>query len=59
MIKKPGLAFAGYYEYIKPGRVQIVVESETAYLGTLDLETRLERFERITSLELPVFVITK
>lgn len=57
--QKPGLAFAGYYAYIKSGRVQIVGESETAYLGTLDMETRLERFEHITSLELPVFVITK
>ena len=58
-VQKPGLAFAGYYEYIKPGRVQIVGESETAYLGTLDQETRLERFERITALDLPVFVLTK
>jgi HPr kinase/phosphorylase len=29
-VQKPGLAFAGYYEYIKPGRVQIIGESETA-----------------------------
>jgi HPr kinase/phosphorylase len=26
-VQKPGLAFAGYYAYIKPGRVQIVGES--------------------------------
>lgn len=29
-VQKPGLAFAGYYAYIKPGRVQIIGESETA-----------------------------
>ena len=29
-VQKPGLAFAGYYAYIKPGRVQIVGESELA-----------------------------
>ena len=34
-VQKPGLAFAGYYEYIKPGRVQIIGESETEYLKTL------------------------
>ena len=34
-VQKPGLAFAGYVPYIKPGRVQIVGESETAYLRTL------------------------
>ena len=58
-VQKPGLAFAGYYKYIKSGRVQIVGESEMAYLATLDVETRLERFKHITALEIPVFVITK
>lgn len=58
-VQKPGLAFAGYYPYIKAGRVQIVGESETAYLKTLPPEERAERFETITSLPVPVFVITK
>ncbi len=58
-VQKPGLAFAGYYKYIKSGRVQIVGESEMAYLGTLDGETRKDRFEHVTSLDVPVFVITK
>lgn len=58
-VQKPGLAFAGYYAYIKPGRVQIIGESETAYLGTLPAEDRAERFETITRLPVPVFVITK
>jgi HPr kinase/phosphorylase len=58
-VQKPGLAFAGYYPYIKPGRVQIVGESETAYLKTLEPEERAERFETITALPVPVFVITK
>lgn len=58
-VQKPGLAFAGYYAYIKPGRVQIIGESETEYLKTLDPAERQERLERITSLPVPVFVITK
>jgi HPr kinase/phosphorylase len=58
-VQKPGLAFAGYYAYIKPGRVQIIGESETEYLRTLDDEERYLRFEHITSLPVPVFVITK
>jgi HPr kinase/phosphorylase len=58
-VQKPGLAFAGYYPYIKPGRVQIVGESETAYLKTLQPEERAERFETITALPVPVFVLTK
>ncbi|HEX7184775.1 MAG TPA: HPr(Ser) kinase/phosphatase [Thermoanaerobaculia bacterium] len=58
-VQKPGLAFAGYYPYIKPGRVQIIGESETEYLKTLDEEERHRRLETIASLPVPVFVITK
>lgn len=58
-VQKPGLAFAGYFPYIKPGRVQIVGESETLYLNTLDEGPRRERFHHITSLPIPVFIITK
>jgi len=58
-VQKPGLAFAGYYEYIKAGRVQIVGESETRYLETLELAERRERFEKITALPVPVFIVTK
>ncbi len=58
-VQKPGLAFAGYYEYIKPGRVQIIGESETEYLKTLEEKERHERLEKIASLPVPVFVITK
>jgi HPr kinase/phosphorylase len=58
-VQKPGLAFAGYYDYIKPGRVQIIGESEAEYLKTLGEEERYERLDRITSLPIPVFVITK
>lgn len=58
-VQKPGLAFAGYYDYIKPGRVQIVGESELEYLRTLPPEDRRERCERIASLPIPVIVVTK
>ncbi len=58
-VQKPGLAFAGYYEYIKPGRVQIIGESETAFLTRLPLEVRRERFRNIIALDIPVFIITK
>ncbi len=58
-VQKPGLAFAGYYPYIKPGRVQIVGESETEYMLTLSEADRRDRFENITALPVPVFVLTK
>ena len=58
-VQKPGLAFAGYYDYIKPGRVQIVGQSELAYLETLAAEERVERFAAMTALPVPVFIVTK
>jgi len=58
-VQKPGLAFAGYYAYIKPGRVQIIGESETEYLKTLEDDERQLRLDTIASLPVPVFVSTK
>lgn len=58
-VQKPGLAFAGYYEYIKPGRVQIVGESELEYLKTVAPGERRERLRTIAALPIPVVVITK
>ncbi|MDH3404494.1 MAG: HPr(Ser) kinase/phosphatase, partial [Acidobacteriota bacterium] len=58
-VQKPGLAFAGYYDYIKPGRVQIVGESETEYLRTQSPAIRAERCARILEREIPVFILTK
>lgn len=58
-VQKPGLAFAGHYDYIRAGRVQILGESETAFLDSLGEDLRNERFARIARMEIPVFVITK
>jgi HPr kinase/phosphorylase len=58
-VQKPGLAFAGYYAYIKPGRVQIVGESELEYLLTVEPSARRGRLRHIASLPIPVVVITK
>lgn len=58
-VQKPGLAFAGHYPYIKPGRVQMIGESEATYLATLDPADRKERFRQITALSIPVFIVTK
>jgi len=58
-VQKPGLAFAGYYDYIKAGRVQIVGASEKAYLETQAPEVRTRRCTAILEREIPVFIVTK
>ena len=39
-VSRPGLQFAGFYEYFHPNQIQIVGRAETAYLKNLDEETR-------------------
>ena len=52
-IQKPGLALAGYLPYVKPGRLQILGESEYSYLETLGVDVATERLTRIVELEVP------
>lgn len=58
-VQKPGLAFAGFYQYIKTGRVQIIGESELEFLATLEPDVCVERLRAVASQNVPVFVITK
>ena len=58
-IQRPGLALAGFIPYIKPGRIQILGESELNYLDTMPMEVRGERIEAICALPVAAFVITK
>lgn len=58
-IQRPGLALAGFIPYIKPGRIQILGESELNYLDTMPTEVRGERIEAICALPVAAFVITK
>ena len=58
-VQKPGLAFAGYYEYIKPWRVQIIGESETKYLQSLPPRLREKRVRDVSGLDVSCFIVTK
>jgi HPr kinase/phosphorylase len=58
-VQKPGLAFAGYYEYIKPWRVQIIGESETKYLQGLPPRLREKRVRDVAGLDVSCFIVTK
>ncbi len=58
-IQKPGLALASYYDYIRPGRVQILGESELNYAATLDPELLDRRVVEVTARKIPAFVVSK
>ena len=58
-IQKPGLALAGYLEYVKPGRLQILGASEYDYLATFAGDEANARLKRLTELDIPCIVSTK
>ncbi|MEP6768856.1 MAG: HPr(Ser) kinase/phosphatase [Acidobacteriota bacterium] len=58
-IQRPGLALAGYEAFIKPGRIQILGESELNYLDTMAPGVRSERIAAICALPVAAFVVTK
>ncbi len=58
-IQRPGLALAGYEAFIKPGRIQILGESELNYLDTMAPGVRSERISAICALPVAAFVVTK
>ncbi|MEO8188932.1 MAG: HPr(Ser) kinase/phosphatase [Acidobacteriota bacterium] len=58
-IQRPGLALAGYEAFIKPGRIQILGESELNYLDTMPPVVRSERISAICALPVAAFVVTK
>jgi HPr kinase/phosphorylase len=58
-IQKPGLALAGYLPYVKPGRLQILGESEYEFLATFSNEEAGRRLGALMDLEIPCVVSTK
>src|SRR3954465_5972132 len=58
-VQKPGLLFAGFYEYIKPWRVQIIGESETKYLQSLPARLREKRVRDVAALDVSYVPVTK
>ncbi|HEX7151836.1 MAG TPA: HPr(Ser) kinase/phosphatase [Thermoanaerobaculia bacterium] len=58
-VQKPGLAFAGYYEYIKQWRVQIIGESEIKYLQSLPPRLREKRIRDVAGLDVSCMIVTK
>lgn len=58
-IQKPGLALAGFFPYVREGRLQIVGASEFSYLATLPPEEAIQRWKHLLSLGVPAVVAAK
>ena len=58
-IQKPSLALAGYLPSVKPGRVQILGESEYDFLRTFPADEAEKRLQQLMELDIPCVVSTK
>lgn len=58
-IQKPGLALAGFLPYVKAGRLQILGESEFAYLSTFSQDEANQRLKALATTDVPAILVTK
>lgn len=58
-IQKPGLAFAGFTRFVNPERVQILGETELAYIDTLSLDARGPAMEAFIQCNVACVIVTK
>lgn len=56
---RPGLQLSGFYEYFDNKRIQVMGNSEYAYLNGLDPETRRRRLNDLFSYHFPALIITR
>lgn len=58
-INRPGLALAGFFSYFPKKRVQIIGNSEQAYLAKMAPEVREQRFRRLCEKDIPCLIVAR
>ena len=58
-LNRPGLQFAGFYEYFAFERPQVIGKVEMNYLENLEYDVRVERLRQFFSYDLPCVVICR
>lgn len=58
-LNRPGLQFAGYFEYFAYERIQIVGKTEYNYFSQMDDKTRDERLDKFFSYEIPALIVSR
>ncbi|BFH17604.1 HPr(Ser) kinase/phosphatase [Paenibacillus melissococcoides] len=58
-VHRPGLEFAGYYEFFPQERIQVLGLKEIGYLHTLTEEERDARIKNVVKYHPPCFVVTR
>jgi HPr kinase/phosphorylase len=58
-INRPGLQFAGFFDYFAAERVQVIGKVEMTYLDSMEPDIRAERLERFFSSGIPCVLISR
>lgn len=58
-MNRPGLALAGFFSYFAKKRVQVLGNSELAYLRKLPEIMRMDRFRRMCDRDIPCIVVAR
>lgn len=58
-INRPGLQFAGYFEYFAYDRIQIVGRSEYTFFANIDNDTRENILDKFFSYEIPALIVSR
>lgn len=58
-VNRPGLALAGFYLYFAYKRVQVLGNSEFAYLSALSAREHTQRFEEMCACDIPCVVVCR
>jgi HPr kinase/phosphorylase len=58
-VNRPGLVLAGFTQYFASKRIQVLGSAETAFLRSLSLREREQRYARLMSYRIPCFVFSR
>lgn len=58
-INRPGLQFAGFFDYFAIDGIQVIGKGEMTYLESMDPEIRKERLERFFSADIPCVLVCR
>lgn len=58
-VNRPGLALAGFYLYFAYKRIQVLGNSEFAYLGALSEREQIKRFQEMCACDIPCVVVCR
>jgi len=58
-INRPGLQFAGFFDYFAQDRIQVIGKVEMTYLECMDSDIRSERLDRFFSSGIPCLIISR